>query len=215
MNSEFNIGFLIYPNMTPLDAIGPAQMLSAVPKARVHMIWKDLRPVSTDIGITLNPTTTLSECPDLDVICVPGGFGQKALMDDQEVLDFLKRQGVQAQYVTSVCSGSLLLGAAGLLKGYRSACHWALLDELKSFGAEPDAGRVVRDRNRLSGGGVTAGVDFGLTLVAELVGEEFAKLVQLSAEYDPEPPFDAGSPSKAGPELVTKVRNRFAQEWGR
>ena len=215
MNSEFNIGFLIYPNMTPLDAIGPAQMLSAVPKARVHMIWKDLRPVSTDIGITLNPTTTLSECPDLDVICVPGGFGQKALMDDQAVLDFLKRQGEQAQYVTSVCSGSLLLGAAGLLKGYRSACHWALLDELKSFGAEPDSGRVVRDRNRLSGGGVTAGVDFGLTLVAELVDEEFAKLVQLSAEYDPEPPFDAGSPSKAGPELVTKVRNRFAQEWGR
>ena len=214
MNSEFNIGFLIYPNMTPLDAIGPAQMLSAVPKARVHMIWKDLRPVSTDIGITLNPTTTLSECPDLDVICVPGGFGQKALMDDQEVLDFLKRQGEQAQYVTSVCSGSLLLGAAGLLKGYRSACHWALLDELESFGAEPDAGRVVRDRNRLSGGGVTAGVDFGLTLVAELVGEEFAKLVQLSAEYDPAPPFDAGSPSKAGPELVAKVRNRFAQMWG-
>lgn len=214
MNSEFNIGFLIYPNMTPLDAIGPAQMLSAVPNAHVHMIWKDLRPVSTDIGITLNPTTTLSECPDLDVICVPGGFGQKALMDDQAVLDFLKRQGEQAQYVTSVCSGSLLLGAAGLLKGYRSACHWALLDELKSFGAEPDSGRVVRDRNRLSGGGVTAGVDFGLTLVAELVDEEFAKLVQLSAEYDPEPPFDAGSPSKAGPELVTKVRNRFAQMWG-
>ena len=214
MNSEFNIGFLIYPNMTPLDAIGPAQMLSAVPNAHVHMIWKDLRPVSTDIGITLNPTTTLSECPDLNVICVPGGFGQKALMDDQAVLDFLKRQGEQAQYVTSVCSGSLLLGAAGLLKGYRSACHWALLDELKSFGAEPDSGRVVRDRNRLSGGGVTAGVDFGLTLVAELVDEEFAKLVQLSAEYDPEPPFDAGSPSKAGPELVTKVRNRFAQMWG-
>ncbi len=214
MNSEFNIGFLIYPNMTPLDAIGPAQMLSAVPNAHVHMIWKDLRPVSTDIGITLNPTTTLSECPDLDVICVPGGFGQKALMDDQAVLGFLKRQGEQAQYVTSVCSGSLLLGAAGLLKGYRSACHWALLDELKSFGAEPDSGRVVRDRNRLSGGGVTAGVDFGLTLVAELVDEEFAKLVQLSAEYDPEPPFDAGSPSKAGPELVTKVRNRFAQMWG-
>ncbi len=214
MSSEFNIGFLIYPNMTPLDAIGPAQMLSAVPNASVHMIWKDLRPVSTDIGITLNPTTTLAECPDLDVICVPGGFGQKALMDDQAVLDFLKRQGEQARYVTSVCSGSLLLGAAGLLKGYRSACHWALLDELKSFGAEPDSGRVVRDRNRLSGGGVTAGVDFGLTLVAELVDEEFAKLVQLSAEYDPEPPFDAGSPSKAGPELVTKVRNRFAQMWG-
>lgn len=213
MNSAVNIGFLIYPNMTPLDAIGPAQMLSAVPNAHVHMIWKDLRPVFTDIGITLNPTTTMSECPDLDVICVPGGFGQKALMDDQAVLDFLKRQGGQAQYVTSVCSGSLLLGAAGLLNGYRSACHWALLDELKSYGAEPDSSRVVRDRNRLSGGGVTAGVDFGLTLVAELVSEEFAKLVQLSAEYDPQPPFDAGSPSKASPELVAKVQNRFSEMW--
>ncbi len=213
MNSAVNIGFLIYPNMTPLDAIGPAQMLSAVPNAHVHMIWKDLRPVLTDIGITLNPTTTMSECPDLDVICVPGGFGQKALMDDQAVLDFLKRQGGQAQYVTSVCSGSLLLGAAGLLNGYRSACHWALLDELKSYGAEPDSSRVVRDRNRLSGGGVTAGVDFGLTLVAELVSEEFAKLVQLSAEYDPQPPFDAGSPSKASPELVAKVQNRFSEMW--
>lgn len=215
MSDAINIGFLIYPNMTPLDAIGPAQVLSAVPNARVHMIWKDLQPVMTDIGITLNPTTSLSDCPDLDVICVPGGFGQYALMEDQAVLDFLRRQGEQAQYVTSVCSGSLLLGAAGLLEGYRSACHWTLLDELKFFGAEPDPSRVVRDRNRISGGGVTAGVDFGLTLVAELVGEEFAKLVQLSTEYDPQPPFDAGSPAKAGPELVAKVQKKFAESWGR
>jgi len=114
-----------------------------------------------------------------------------------------------------VSSGSLLLGAAGLLEGYRSACHWTLLDELKFFGAEPDPSRVVRDRNRISGGGVTAGVDFGLTLVAELVGEEFAKLVQLSTEYDPQPPFDAGSPAKAGPELVAKVQKKFAESWGR
>lgn len=215
MSDAINIGFLIYPNMTPLDAIGPAQVLSAVPNAQVHMIWKDLQPVMTDIGITLNPTTSLSDCPDLDVICVPGGFGQYALMEDQAVLDFLRRQGEQAQYVTSVCSGSLLLGAAGLLEGYRSACHWTLLDELKFFGAEPDPSRVVRDRNRISGGGVTAGVDFGLTLVAELVGEEFAKLVQLSTEYDPQPPFDAGSPAKAGPELVAKVQKKFAESWGR
>lgn len=213
MNNAVDIGFLIYPNMTPLDAIGPAQMLAAVPNAHLHMIWKDLRPVSTDLGITLNPTTTMSDCPDLDIVCVPGGFGQYALMEDQAVLDFLKYQGGQAKYVTSVCSGSLLLGAAGLLNGYRSACHWALLDELRSFGAEPDPGRVVRDRNRFSGGGVTAGIDFGLTLVAELVGEEFAKLVQLSMEYDPQPPFDAGSPSRSEPELVAKVKTRFAEMW--
>jgi cyclohexyl-isocyanide hydratase len=215
MSNSINIGFLIYPNMTPLDAIGPAQILSAMPNAQVHMIWKDLQPVITDIGFTINPTTNLSDCPDLDVICVPGGFGQYALMEDQEVLAFLKRQGEQAQYVTSVCSGSLLLGAAGLLKGYRSACHWAMLDELRAFGAEPDSSRVVRDRNRISGGGVTAGVDFGLTLAAELVGEEAAKLIQLSTEYDPQPPFDAGSPAKAGPELVAKVRKRFAEVLGR
>lgn len=214
MSDTVNIGFLIYPGVTPLDAIGPAQMLSAVPNAHVHMIWKDLRPVGTDIGITLNPTTTLTDCPDLDVVCVPGGFGQKALMDDQAVLDFLKRQGEQARYVTSVCSGSLLLGAAGLLNGYRSACHWALLDQLASYGAEPDSSRVVRDRNRLSGGGVTAGVDFGLTLVAELVNEDFAKLVQLGTEYDPQPPFDAGSPSKAAPELVATIQKTFAEMWG-
>lgn len=170
------------------------------------MIWKDLAPVATDAGFSILPTTTFDSCPPLDVICVPGGMGQVALMADEEVLDFLRRQGEQARYVTSVCSGALLLGAAGLLRGYKSACHWAFREMLPAFGAEPVAQRVVKDRNRISGGGVTAGIDFALTLAAELAGEEAAKTIQLFLEYDPQPPFDAGTPAKAGPEISAKVR---------
>jgi cyclohexyl-isocyanide hydratase len=144
------------------------------------------------------------------VICVPGGGGQVALMSDPETLDFLRRQAATARYVTSVCTGALVLGAAGLLKGYRSACHWASRDMLKDFGATPVAERVVRDRNRISGGGVTAGIDFGLAVAAELAGEEVAKSIQLFLEYDPRPPFDSGSPEKAGPEMVKRLRERLA-----
>jgi cyclohexyl-isocyanide hydratase len=144
------------------------------------------------------------------VICVPGGGGQVALMTDPETLDFLRQQAAGARYVTSVCTGSLVLGAAGLLKGYKSACHWAWRDMLKDFGAIPVAERVVRDRNRISGGGVTAGIDFGLTVAAELAGEEVAKSIQLVLEYDPKPPFDSGSPEKAGAERVKRLRERLA-----
>jgi cyclohexyl-isocyanide hydratase len=209
MSKIINIGFLLYPGLTPLDAIGPAQALGALPSAHIHMVWKDTHPVVTDVGFLITPTVSMSECPDLDVICVPGGGGQALIMDDQQVLDFLKYQGGQAKYVTSVCSGSLLLGAAGLLNGYRATSHWAILEYLPLFGAEPVAKRVVRDRNRLTGGGVTAGIDFGLTLVAEIAGEDVAKEIQLSLEYDPKPPFNAGSPEKAGPELEANVRARF------
>jgi cyclohexyl-isocyanide hydratase len=141
---------------------------------------------------------------------VPGGGGQVELMVDPETLDFLRKQAAKARYVTSVCTGSLVLGAAGLLKGYKSACHWAWRDMLKDFGATPVAERVVRDRNRISGGGVTAGIDFGLTVAAELAGEEVAKSIQLVLEYDPQPPFDTGSPEKAGVERVKRIRERLA-----
>jgi cyclohexyl-isocyanide hydratase len=206
MSTTIHIGFLIYPGVTQLDATGPAQILSMVPGAKIHMIWKKLEPVSTDAGFSINPTDDFATCPDLDVICVPGGTGQRPMMVDEEFLAFLTRQGTGARYVTSVCSGSLLLGAAGLLKGYKSACHWAYRDLLPMFGAEPVAERIVCDRNRISGGGVTAGIDFGLTLAAELAGEEVAKQIQLFVEYDPAPPFDAGSPERAGPKLTETVR---------
>lgn len=205
-----HIGFLIYDNVTQLDATGPAQVLSQLPDARIHMVARSKEPVATDAGFALLPTDTFDECPQLDVICVPGGPGQITAMQNVPTLEFLQRQGSAARYVTSVCSGALLLGAAGLLKGYKSACHWAFIDRLPMFGAEPVAARIVRDRNRMSGGGVTAGIDFGLALAAEIAGEDMAKRIQLFLEYDPAPPFDAGSPAKAGPVIEADVRATFA-----
>ena len=209
MADTLHIGILLFPEVTQLDATGPAQVLCRVPGAKLHMIWKTRDPVPTDAGFSIVPTTSFAECPQLDVICVPGGGGQVALMTDEETLAFLRKQAEKARYVTSVCTGSLVLGAAGLLRGYRSACHWSSREYLPAFGAIPVAERVVRDRNRLSGGGVTAGIDFGLTMAAELAGEEVAKTIQLALEYDPKPPFDSGSPEKAGPAVVTKLKERI------
>ncbi|MEM1230158.1 MAG: DJ-1/PfpI family protein [Pseudomonadota bacterium] len=209
---QIEIGFLLYPEVTQLDATGPAEVLGAMANARVHMLWKERVPVRAEVGFELLPTTAFADCPDLDVICVPGGAGLFALMDDAEVLDFLRRQGAQASYVTSVCTGALLLGAAGLLRGYRSACHWAFREQLAQYGAEVVAERVVRDRNRMSGGGVTAGIDFALTLVAEICGAEQAQIIQLGLEYDPAPPFDSGSPERATPEAVATIRSLFRPE---
>lgn len=211
MTMSLKIGFLLFPGVTPLDAVGPAQVLSAIPDAEIYMVWKDTQAVTTDVGFSITPNVSMSECPDLDIICVPGGGGQALIMDDKQVLDFLRYQGGQARYITSVCSGSLLLGAAGLLNGYKATSHWAVLEYLTLFGAEPVADRVVRDRNRFTGGGVTAGIDFGLTLAAELAGEEAAKEIQLSLEYNPKPPFNAGSPVAAGAKLEAKVRSRLGQ----
>ena len=210
MPTALHIGFLLFPHVTQLDLTGPAQILSRVPGAHVHLVWKTRDPVPTDVGFTINPTTTFADCPPLDVLCVPGGFGIERLFGDAETLAFLRRQGGQARYVTSVCNGSLVLGAAGLLDGYRSACHWMWLPFLERFGAVPVAERIVRDRNRISGGGVTAGIDFGLALAAELAGEDAARTIQLALEYDPQPPFNAGSPEGAGPELVARYRAMVA-----
>jgi cyclohexyl-isocyanide hydratase len=210
MSTACHIGFLLFPHVTQLDLTGPAQILGRMPGAQVHLVWKTREPVVTDVGFSINPTTTFDDCPQLDVLCVPGGFGIRELFGDAATLAFLRRQGEGARYVTSVCNGSLVLGAAGLLEGYRAACHWAWRDYLPRFGAIPVAERIVRDRNRVSGGGVTAGIDFGLALAAELAGEEAAKMLQLAFEYDPRPPFDCGSPEGAGVERVARLREMQA-----
>jgi len=211
MTPTLQIGFLLFPNVTQLDLTGPAQVLSRVPGAAVQLVAREYAPVATDVGFTLNPTTTFDDCPQLDVLCVPGGFGIVDQIGDEQTLAFLRRQATQARYVTSVCNGALLLGAAGLLDGYRSACHWMWRDYLRCFGAEPIAQRIVRDRNRISGGGVTAGIDFAFALAAELAGEETARMIQLALEYDPQPPFDSGTPERAGEERVGRMRAMLAE----
>lgn len=207
---SLEIGFLLFPRVTQLDLTGPAQVLSRVPNARVHLVGKTMEAVPTDVGFALNPTTDFAQCPALDVLCVPGGFGIVDLLDDTETLGFLRSAGIGARYVTSVCNGSLVLGAAGLLDGYRAACHWMWRPYLSHFGAQPVAQRIVRDRNRISGGGVTAGIDFGFALAAELAGEEAAKMIQLALEYDPQPRFASGTPEQAGPERVARMRDLLA-----
>ena len=208
-----HIGFLMFPGVTQLDAHGPAQILSQIPGAQMHYIWKSLHPVPTDAGFSILPTTTIADAPQLDVICIPGGRGQFDYMDDEVVLEFVHRQGEKAKFVTSVCTGSLMLGRAGLLDGYEAGCHWAFRDYLKNYGAIPVNKRVVRDRNRLTGGGVTAGIDFGLTLAAELAGEAVARVLELTFEYNPEPPFKCGTPELAGQELTEAVKASIAERF--
>ena len=205
--AKYDIGLIIFPGMTQLDITGPHQVFALLPDTRVHLLWKTIEPVTSNEGMTILPTTTFDSCPSLDVVCVPGGaMGQVEMMRDTEVLEFLRQQGKTAKYITSVCSGSLILAAAGLLQGYRAACHWAFRDQLAMLGVDVGTERVVVDRNRITGGGVTAGIDFGLVLAAKLCGEETAKMIQLLLEYNPAPPFDAGSPDKAGEVLVKQVK---------
>jgi cyclohexyl-isocyanide hydratase len=205
-----HIGMLLYPGLTQLDLTGPFEVLHRVPGVQVHLLWKTLEPVVADSTLSLGPTTTLAACPKLDVVFVPGGRGQMAVMKDDAVLAFLREQGRIARFVTAVCTGSLLLGAAGLLDGYEAATHWAFMDLLPMFGARPVRRRVVVDRNRVTGGGVTAGIDFGLRLAALLSNDAVAKEIQLGLEYDPEPPFRSGHPAVAEEAIVAAVRGRFA-----
>ncbi|MBD2257805.1 DJ-1/PfpI family protein [Pseudanabaena sp. FACHB-2040] len=199
------IGLVFYPGMTALDIVGPQQVFSALPGVELHRIWKTLDPIKTDDGMVLLPDTTFKDCPLLDVICIGGGLEQMAVVDDLEVLEFLRKQGSTAKFITSVCGGSEFLAKADLLQGYRAATHWAMRDHLVKLGVKVGIERVVVDRNRITGGGVTAGIDFGLTIASILCGEEIAKIIQLLIEYNPAPPFDAGSPEKAGTELVDKA----------
>jgi cyclohexyl-isocyanide hydratase len=205
------VAMLVYPDMILLDLAGPQTVFSLL-MAKVHLVAKEARAVTTDVGLPVPPTTTFAECPEqLDVLFVPGGLkGTVAAMDDRDTLDFLASRGRSARYVTSVCTGSLVLGAAGLLRGYRAASHWYVRDLLSLLGATPAAERVVVDRNRVTGGGVTAGIDFALTLAATLRSEEYARRLQLVLEYDPQPPYRAGTPETAGAATADDVRRRRA-----
>jgi cyclohexyl-isocyanide hydratase len=210
MSAPLQIGLLVFPKVTQLDLTGPVQVFSSMPGAAVHLVWKRIEPVQSDSVLVLTPTTTLADCPQLDVICVPGGVGSDDLLNDEEVLAFLRRQAAGAKFVTSVCTGSLVLGAAGLLRGYRAATHWTAMDNLKAFGATPTKSRVCIDHNRVTGGGVTAGIDFALTLVAMLRDQKTAQAIQLRLEYDPAPPFNAGSPDTAPAEVLALINERIA-----
>jgi cyclohexyl-isocyanide hydratase len=212
MAEPLQIGLMIFPKVTQLDFTGPLQVFSSLPSqvAKVHLVWKRIEPVASDGPLVLTPTVIFADCPQLDVICVPGGIGTDDLVNDEEVLDFLRAQAARAQYVTSVCTGSLVLGAAGLLKGFRAATHWSAMDHLAPFGAIPTKTRVCVDRNRITGGGVTAGIDFALTLVALLMDRTIAEAIQLRLEYDPAPPFQSGSPDRAPPEVLALIESRMA-----
>src|SRR4029077_20265229 len=200
----------VFPKVTQLDLTGPVQVLSSVPGAELHLIWKRIEPVASDSVLVLTPTTTFADCPQLDVICVPGGVGSDDLLNDEEVLDFLRRQAEGAKFVTSVCTGSLVLGAAGLLQGYNAATHWSAMQYLSAFGATPTKTRVCVDRNRVTGGGVTAGIDFALTLVSILTDRPTAEAIQLRLEYNRAPPFTPGSPDTAPPEVLDRLTQRVA-----
>lgn len=206
------IAFLIYPEFTALDMVGPHYMLTSLMGATTHLVAKSRDIVKSDAGLMFQPSASFEDCPaDLDIICVPGGTaGTLAAMQDDATIRFLKDRGSRAKFVTSVCTGSLILGAAGLLTGYRATSHWVAKPLLPIFGAIPADGRVVRDRNRLTGGGVTAGIDFGLALVGQLRDREYAEGVQLLAEYAPEPPYDAGTPQRAPANVKAMMEGMFA-----
>jgi len=206
----FNIGFVLFPNVTQLDLMGPLQVLHRLPEARAHVAAKSLEPVASDCGLSLVPTTSFAACEPLDLLCVPGGFGVSGAIADADTIDFVRRQAARAKYVTSVCTGAFVLGVAGLLKGRRATTHWAYTDLLPLVGAVHAQARVVRDGNVFTGAGVTAGIDFALSVAAEVAGSEAAERIQLSLEYDPAPPFTAGNPRLAPASVREGVSERFA-----
>ena len=207
MSERFNVVFALFDNVTQLDFTGPAQVLSRMPGAVVHVAAAAHQSIATDVGFGIVPTTTFAECPQADILCVPGGHGVTEAVNDRDLVDFVSKQSKHAQYVTSVCTGAFILGSAGLLSGKRATCHWAYTHLLEMFGADFRPGRVVRDGNLITAGGVTSGIDFALTLVAEIHGEEVARAIQLAIEYDPSPPFDSGSLETAKQETVQGLKD--------
>lgn len=207
---RLQIAMLVHPDMTALDLVAPQLVFATLGDADTHLVWKDLSPVTTDSGLKILPSTTFTDAPAApDILFVPGGLkGTTALLQDEDTLHFLRERGASARWVTGVCTGVLLLGAAGLLRGHRATAHWYVRDLLPTFDATPVAQRVVVDRNRVTGGGVTAGIDMALTLSALLRGEAHARLQTLLFEYAPQPPFASGTPELAGQALTATVRER-------
>lgn len=210
------VGFLTFPQVQQLDLTGPYEVLASLPGTRSHLIWKTVEPIKASTGLMLMPTTDFANCPPLDVFCVPGGVGINPLLEDEDVLAFVQEQAENVRYLTSVCTGALVLGAAGLLRGKKATTHWNAVDFLPRFGAIATEGRVVQDGNLFTAGGVTAGIDFGLAIVAELAGQAEAETIQLSLEYRPAPPFDAGGPDTASSEVLALAKERgFASRQAR
>ncbi len=206
-SASVTVGMVLFPNLTQLDLTGPYEVFSRMPDTHVHLIAATPEPVRSEGSLQITPDTTFADTPPLDVLFVPGGVGVNHVMEDEQILAFVRHHAAHARYVTAVCTGALVLGAAGLLRGYRAATHWLSMDLLPLFGAIPTAERVVTDRNRITGGGITAGLDFGLVVAAELCGEQTAQELQLMLEYEPQPPFAAGSPCTAPTDLVARVRD--------
>jgi cyclohexyl-isocyanide hydratase len=208
----FNVGFVIFPDLTQLDFTGPQQVLARLPDSAMHIVAKTLDPVPSDSGLSLMPTHTFADCPPLDLICVPGGYqGVIDAMVDPDLIEFVQRQARTAKYVTSVCTGAFILGAAGLLKGRRATTHWGYAELLPLVGATHEKRRVVRDGNVITAGGVTSGIDFGLEVVADIAGGAVARSIQLSLEYDPNPPFASGHPDRAAAQTLAEVAPRYEE----
>lgn len=198
-----NIVFVLFDNVTQLDFTGPVQFLSRLPGADIHVVSKDGLAVTTDSGFAIMPRSGFADCPPADILCVPGGHGVRDAIADPAIVDFVRQQGTDAQWVTSVCTGAFILGAAGLLQGKRATCHWGYTHLLPLFGATHEATRVVRDGNLITAGGVTSGIDFALQLIAMIAGDAVAQSIQLALEYDPAPPFKGGTPA-AAPDNITR-----------
>jgi cyclohexyl-isocyanide hydratase len=208
--SDFNVGFVIFPDLTQLDFTGPLQVLARLPQSAIHIIAKSAAPVPSDCGLGLVPTSTFANCPPLDLICVPGGArGVAKAICDRETVEFVRSQAKSAKYVTSVCTGAFVLGVAGLLKGRRATTHWAYTDLLSLVGATHEEARVCIDGDLITAGGVTSGIDFGLTVVAEIAGRSTAEQIQLAIEYDPAPPFASGHPDRAPAGVKSALSPRF------
>jgi cyclohexyl-isocyanide hydratase len=210
--ANFNVGFVLFPDVTRLDLTGPLQVLARLPQSTTHIVAKSTAPVPSDCGLGLVPTHAFADCPPLDLICIPGGVnGVIGAIGDQETVAFVRRQASGAKYVTSVCTGAFVLGVAGLLNGRRATTHWAYTDLLGRVGATYEKARIVKDGNLITAGGVTSGIDFGLSVVAEIAGETAAQAIQLGIEYDPAPPFDCGHPDRAPAAVKSALSERYAK----